>query len=477
MLLEFENKVSDFSKKCGFFKTARRILLAVSGGADSIALLHVMYVLKQKKIFDAELFCAHINHRLRAAEADLDEAFSVEQAAKLNLPIRTKKVDVYEFARENKLSIETAGRGLRIEGLIEIARANNCDLIATAHQKNDNAETVLDRMFRGTGFRGLAGIWPMRVFAEEVAFIRPLLCATRNEIIEYLQMRNFTWREDHTNVDCSYKRNYIRHKLLPLLQQDFDGSIVEQLYRLSQSSQKFYSLIRSRAEMVLQEIANQTVDSVTLNLKGFLEEPEPVRIELVRQSLTAIGSGEGSLTQRHYKRIMRLSEKNISGRKIELPGEFGVLREYDNLIFIKPCRKAHFGKQVSEEANLEVPGRTRFGRYVIEAAIFEADEVRFEEFKAHKNSYTEWFDWSKVTSPLFIRYRKDGDFFWPLGLAGEKKVGKFITADKVPRQVREKILIISDFEKIIWVCPIRISDKTKITDKTNKVIQLKVTYI
>ncbi|MFB0525374.1 MAG: tRNA lysidine(34) synthetase TilS, partial [Phycisphaerae bacterium] len=234
-MLEFEKKIADFIKAHGLFGPADRVLLAISGGADSIALLYVMQSLKTNKVLRVDLLCAHINHQLRGMEANLDEDFVTAEAAKLELSLMTKRLDVRGFARSHKLSIETAARKLRIEALLDMARFNNCCCIATGHQKNDSAETILHRLARGTGLRGLGGIWPMRTFNNKIKFVRPLLCVTRNEIIEYLQQRNLTWQTDHTNADCTYRRNYIRHRLLPELQQKCSGSIVEQLFGLSQS--------------------------------------------------------------------------------------------------------------------------------------------------------------------------------------------------------------------------------------------------
>jgi tRNA(Ile)-lysidine synthase len=261
-MLEFEKKIADFIKANDLFCSKDRVLLAVSGGADSIALLYTIYALKNQKVLDIELFCAHINHQLRAAEADTDERFVVAQTTNLNLPIVTKRMDVRGFAYQNKLSIETAARKLRIESLLDIAKANNCNRIATGHQKNDNAETVLQRMSRGTGFRGLGGIWPIRIFDNKIKFVRPLLCVTRDEIIQYLHQQNLKWQTDHTNADCTYRRNYIRHRLLPALQKQSESCLVEQLFNLSQSAQRFYNLVCSRAEKTWLKLSKCANDKV-----------------------------------------------------------------------------------------------------------------------------------------------------------------------------------------------------------------------
>jgi tRNA(Ile)-lysidine synthase len=474
MLSEFEKKVAEFAQVNGLFDTADKILLAVSGGADSMALMYTMCALKRDGAFSGELFCAHINHQLRQGESDLDEDFVVTQATKLNLPITTRRVDVRGFAAANKLSIETAARQLRIESLLDIAGHNNCACIATGHQKNDNAETVLQRLARGTGFRGLAGIWPERIFQGKIRFIRPLLCVTRSEILNHLEKCNLNWRVDHTNADCTYRRNYIRHRLLPALQQDCAGCIVEQLADLSQSARRFHNMVCRRADEVWSDMAYSTGDTAVLKVEDFLPEHPAVKVELIRRSLAAIGSGERSLTHRHYERMCRLADQNGSDKKIELPSRFLVRREYGKLIFSLD-RKPHVKRGAKYYlATLEVPGPTQFGDYLIEAHILEAENEKFEASKAKKGDFVECFDLDKLKLPITIRLREDGDRFWPLGLPRQKKVGKFLTDAKVPQEIRRKVLIVADREKIIWVCPIRISEQAKVTDKTGRILQLQI---
>jgi tRNA(Ile)-lysidine synthase len=474
-LSEFEKKVADFIKTNELYGSADKVLLAVSGGADSTALLYAISAISSKNILRPELLCAHINHQLRAALADSDEDFVISQAAGLKLAITTKRVNVREFAARKKLSTETAARQLRIKILIEIAKTNNCRTIATAHHKNDNAETLLQRLSRGTGFRGLGGIWPMRIFNNEFKFIRPLLCVDRNEIIQYLQHRNLKWQQDHTNADCTYRRNYIRHRLLPELQQDCSRSLVERLSELSGSARGFYKLICRSADEVWPKAADCTGEKVTLDVKMLLAQPQPVIVELLRRGLTALGGGERNLTQYHYEKILQLARQKTSGRKIDMPGECVVAAEYGKIIFSPPEKISHSTELIDKSITLDIPGQTRFAGYLIEAAVFQADEEQFAKFKAEKNNFIEWFDFNKIKPPLLVRFRKTGDRFVPLGLNEEKKVGKFITAARIPKQVRQNLLIVADSEKIIWLWPIRTSEQAKVTGETRKILQLRIT--
>jgi len=474
MLQKFEKKVACFIEANELFGRADKILLAVSGGADSTSLMYAISALKADKIFNANIICAHLNHQLRDSESDGDEAFVVEQADKLNLPVTTRRLDVRSFANKNKLSIETAARQLRIDNLLDIARANHCRCVVTAHQKDDNAETIIQRLTRGTGFRGLGGIWPKRSFSEDIEFVRPLLCVTRGEITEYLKQRNLKWRRDRMNKDFKYRRSYIRHRLLPALQQHCTHSLSEQLFLLSQASQKFYGLVCSSAEKIWPVLAECEGDRVVLDSKKLSSQHPTVKIEIIRMSLVYLGSGERDLTGQHYERILRLAQQNVSGRKIDLPDGFVVRREYDKLIFASAQKSAQSNEQICEGVEAQIPGRTSFGRYFIEADIFESEEKKFGQFKKQKNNFVEWFDLDKVVFPLVVRFRRAGDKFWPLGTACEKKAGKFLTSAKVPQQIRKKVLVIADAEKIIWLWPVRISELVKVTSETRKILQLRI---
>jgi tRNA(Ile)-lysidine synthase len=481
MLLEFETRLADFIMANGLFGspsgvpgTAGKVVLAVSGGADSMALMYAVHALKTESLLKAKMLCAHINHQLRGTEGDLDEEFVVAQATKLELALATRRIDVREFARLNKLSIETAARQLRMKALMDIAEANDCSLIATAHQKNDNAETVVQRLSRGTGLRGLAGIWPQRVFAGRISFVRPLLCFTRDEILEYVQRRSLKWRSDHTNADCTYRRNYIRHRLIPALEKDCSGSLVEELSQLARSARGYCCVIRSRADELWPRLADCDGGKTVLNLEPFLVEPQPVKVELIRRGLAAIACGERYVTEKHYAAILQLAEHKVTGRKMELPGGFVVRREYGNLTFSN-CRVGP-APPVSP-VTVEIPGQTKFGSFLIHATILEENKADFERFKAAKTDSIEWFDMDKIRPPLLVRRRRPGDRFVPLGQTGEKKLGKFLTAQRVQHEIRRKVLVVTDQEKIIWVWPARISEQSKITGETRKILQLQMTNL
>jgi tRNA(Ile)-lysidine synthase len=474
MQLELEERIAGFMRREGLFGFSDNVLLGVSGGADSTFLLHVMISLKRDGILSGEIFCAHINHHLRGAESEADEEFVAGECEKLNIPLIRRGVDVRGHAREAGLSIETAARELRIRSLVEVAKGCKCEIVATGHQRDDNAETVLQRLVRGTGFRGLGGIWPVRKFEGGVFFVRPLLCVRRSEVLEYLGGRGLKWREDSTNAESIYRRNYIRHFLLPEIQKGCKASIVERLWGLSEASRGFYKVVCRRADEMWGRLAECSEGKVLVELSEFAKESEAVKVELVRRSLSGAGIGERALSGEHFGRILELARSKVSGREVELPGGVVVCREYGKLVFER-SGKEQLGGVESEGVKFSVPVAKRFGDYLIEAGVFDVELGSSGGYKAGKTSFVEWFDFEKIKLPLEVRVRRAGDVFFPLGMKSEKKVGKFLTAQRVPRRVREKVLIVSDTEKILWVWPIRMSEQVKVTGQTRKIVRLQIT--
>jgi tRNA(Ile)-lysidine synthase len=469
-----EQRVAGFIRLHGLFAGAGRILLAISGGADSTALLHVLLSLRTDGLISAELVCAHVNHQLRGQASDEDQRLVIEEASRLGLPTVTRTVDVRACVKARRLSIETAARRLRIESLSEIARTSGCAWVATGHQKNDNAETVIQRLRRGTGFRGLAGIWPARQFDEGSWFARPLLDVTREEIVAYLHRRGLAWREDLTNMDLTYTRNYIRHKLLPALRQESHGSLVEELSELAASARRLYERVQRSAEAAMSQVAMPTEGGIALAVSRLSSLPELVAVELVRQTLVKLGSGEQNLTQDHYTAIMELARHGGRGG-VALPGGFTARREGETVLL---SRRAPRPRRVGlapplPSLELSVPGESRFAGYRIEATVLDAAEFKGGQINGDQGPFHEYFDLDCVRQPVVVRSRRAGDRFRPLGLAGEKKLGKFLTTAKAPRELREHILVFADQEKIIWICPVRIAEPVKVTERTRRILVLK----
>jgi tRNA(Ile)-lysidine synthase len=251
---------------------------------------------------------------------------------------------------------------------------------------------------------------------------------------------------------------------------------VEQLSQLAESGRGFYKLVCQRADKVLRCGAGESGNkALRVSLSEFSIQHPAVKVELVRRGLTEIGCGERDLTSEQYERILKLSESNVGGKKIELAGGFIVRREYEELVFEHSKNVRAEDGIIAEGVEVEIDGQLRFGGHLIKAEIFNGDSSKLEKFKTEKTNFLEWFDAEKLTLPLKVSRRREGDRFVPLGMADEKKVGRFLTDERVLQRVRKKVLIVRDREKIIWVWPIRISEEVKVTKQTHKILRLEIT--
>jgi tRNA(Ile)-lysidine synthase len=452
-----EQKLLNFINFYSLLPEGSRILLAVSGGADSVGLVEILVSLKSSGKINADFHIAHINHLLRAGDSFQDEEFVNILAQKHNLPITVEQIDVKKYAAEKKLSIETAARELRIDALCRIAKQNNCAAIATAHHKNDNAETVIHRLSRGTGFKGLCGIRPKTALNGTV-FIRPMLRLCRSEIETYLSSQNIKWQTDRTNIDCRFTRNRIRYKLLPMLQKQSQDNLTEMLFELSQKTLKLYEKIEKQAQSAATDPAE------------FNDYHPLLQIEIVQKLLQQTGIGLQKFTNSHYNKILKFIKQGKTGKSLHLPS--GAIIQKEQIGFY--IGRAQSKPQKAAQLQLPIPGKVCFADWIIETAVVPADEITIQTVKSKKDNFIEWFDLENLNPPLFVRFRRDGDKFQPFGLGASKKVGKFITSAKIDFSLQNKLFIIQDNQKILWLVPARRSNEAKVMDKNRTLLKIKV---
>jgi len=477
MLNTFENKVADFIRAEKLFEQGGGVLAAVSGGADSTSLVRLLHRLIRHGAVKAELSIGHVNHKLRGKMSDGDERFVVESGNRLELGVYTRSVDVRDYARSNKVSIETAGRLLRRDALAEMAKACGCRTVVTAHHADDNAETVIHRLLRGTGYRGLGGIWPVRTLQSAVGkmrFASPLLCVTRDEILAYCNENGISWRHDHTNDDYAHTRNRIRHLLLPALRKEENSDPTAQLLTLSQTTQRLFSRIERDVDRLCAEIiTDKGPGRVVMDRRAFGRLGDLVAVELTRQVLVEIGCGLRNLTHAHYRDVLRLA-RGKSAHKLSLPDGTVMSAGRDRLCFEKNPAGVQ-AEPVTPTSKLPaIGGRTDFDGHVIETTLLDAAACDVAVFKAHKDNCVEWFDYDKLALPLIVRKRRPGDRFAPLPMASEKKVGKFLTAARIDPEFRKAIVIIADTEKIIWVAPVRCAASTAVCSATKRILEIRL---
>jgi len=461
------NKIRDTITKYSMLKKGDRVLLCISGGPDSVTMLSLF-----KAIADSmglKLFVGHLNHTLRAKESDLDQAYVEMIGKNKNLPVFVQRHDTRKFAKINKFSIEDSARRLRYKFFREITDKLDIDAVATAHTKDDQAETVLMRLLRGTGLKGLRGI-PANSGLGKARLIRPMIEISRKEIEVYIKQKRLSPRIDRSNFDTKFFRNRIRLKLLPLIERDYSPGIKRALLTLADLLDKDYDYIELKHKEDFKGVFKKSDKGIiTLSLTGFARLHPSVKRGAIRSIIQDLHNGLEGIDYRHYKEIESLIYTRPVGSILYLPHEIIVEKRNRSVRFalaeIKTSKKRELPSAV-----VKIPGITRFGR-----RSFQARHINRVPDFSKKRKNVEYFDVDKLDLPLTIRTFKQGDKIRPLGMKGYKKVSDVFIDEKIPLKNRKSIpIIISSKGDILWLCGIRISDACKISSKTYKTLRLEL---
>ncbi len=421
------------------FKPADRVGVAVSGGADSVALLRALVELRAE--LGIVLSVVHFNHKLRGEESEQDERFVAELAAKFDLPFHRGEAETRNFAREEALSIEAAARELRYAFFGKLLKNGLFDKIATAHTLDDQAETVLLRVFRGTGTSGLAGILPTLKVGEG-AVIRPLLSTKRTEIVQYLRELDQPWREDISNSDTAFTRNRLRHELLPQIERDFNPNVIDALANLAEIARgedKFWASATADA-FVRCYRGNALLVSELLKLHKALQR-RVLRLAAIQKGAT--------LDFAHTERILDLLTTTQSREKktIEVPGGF-VARIADDVLAFhsevpqpKPCGFSY---------SLPVPGDVAIPELGIRIRTSLVTEVTDSKGNEGYND-DHRLAIGQITPPLLLRNWRPGDRFWPAHSRSEKKVKELLQDRRVPSREKSLWPVALSGNEIVWM--------------------------
>jgi len=457
-------KVITFNEQHALFSREACLLVAVSGGSDSTALFSMLVILR-KQGHVKDLLCVHFNHQLREP-AGHDEAFVKGLADTWDVPFMGETCDVKTEAQVRHCSIETAGRQWRLGRLISLAQRHRCTAIATGHHLDDNAETLIHRLSRGTGYRGLCGIRPIRLH-QGMRVISPLLALTQQDILAYLTSQGQSWCEDATNQDPTYTRNHIRQAVLPELSKQCPR-LTEKLADLSLRCHSLYAnRIEIRAISLLKSHVCFSAGAAVVTLETLTRESDLVLIELIRQILTHLGLPLKKVTQYHYQSLIALMQERAS--HVNLPGKANAVLDQGIIRFLRPAVTP--GPE-TDPIELTLPGCTRMGDLRFFTRIVDVSQIDPQQ---QVNRYVEYLDLHKVALPLQLRPRMPGDRFVPLGKSHSQKIGKFLSRADVTAIDRDHTVILCDNQQtILWVCPVRMSELAKITDQTKEVLEISV---
>ncbi len=473
-----QEKVWKFIRAHEMLKPDDRVAVAVSGGADSVCLL----MLLAENAIHLQLRAIHVHHGIRGQEADRDAAFVEELCRRLGIWQKTVYRNVPQYAREQGMSTEEAARILRYETLEEEAGVWEQEegeeppvRIAVAHHQDDNAETILHHLFRGSGLKGLAGMQPV-----QGRRIRPLLAVRRQEILEYLKSNGAEWKEDSTNESQEYTRNRIRRNLIPCLTGQINERAVENVIHAGMIFGQADDYLQKQAKRVWEQCkrtgkragkAGEEVVWASMDVQ-VLKEQEPIlRIYLIREMLAAAAAGHKDITARHLEQIGRLADSAV-GKSLDLPGFVRAFRSYQEIGI-----ENHSGQDAQtdilrtegneEAAALLVPGKVSFMSQTMICTVFPWEKGA----EIPKKEYTKWFDYDKIKDTLSVRHRRPGDFMTLPG-GGRKTLKRFLIDEKVPRERRDEIWVLAEGSHVLWVVGYRISEYYKIVEETHTILQV-----
>lgn len=459
-LIPFFNKVEDYLVQQAYIEPGGKLLVAVSGGVDSVVLMDALAILASKLRFT--LYVAHFNHKLRGLSADIDEQLVRTMSKEYNLPFYSGFGNVKQYSAKNSISIEHAARILRYNYFERTARNLGVDIVSTAHTEDDLVETFFINLFRGSGLTGLSSMPSKRKFVKNVSLVRPFLQFNKNQLYEYAKIRKLKWNEDETNSLLNYTRNKIRHDLIPKLVNEYNPALIDIINRTAE-------LIQG-ADEVIKDLVSKSINSV-------LEESNNERFQLKINMLQTFNKFmQGELIQYAWNKYFRLQPLplsaidrildlfgSITGSICEISSGYFVLRDRNNLIFAKRV------KDIASTILIEKPGDYKIGKYKIEIRVCNPNEVKFSDDKN-----IEYIPAELMEPFVEIRSKKEGDDFHPLGSPGEMKLSDFLTNEKISLVDKPNILVMTNRKEILWVLGHRISEKCRVSKSTGRIYKIKL---
>ena len=500
MTAYFVRQMYRFILRHAMIKNGETVLVAVSGGADSLALLYGLHALHSQ--LNCQLHVAHLNHCLRP-DADVDADFVQQHAAHLGLSCTIQRAEVLHLAKQWKLSVEAAARRARYEFFEEACKQIGATKVALGHHQDDTAETVLMNLFRGSGSTGLKGITPVRDFKFfgaackpklAVKSIRPLSGFTRQQIEVFLKCKGLAPRQDSTNTDTRYFRNRIRHELIPRLESDYNPNIKVGLSRtadvLGAESEYLDTVAREALETCRVRDPDRvkalaTSESVVFDRAKFQQFHIAVQRRVLRLSFFEMLGSMGDLYFSHCEAMLSLIEGSAPNTALALPNGLRFRRVYQCLIFeVNTSPRSPLPVQTESFAYpLVVPGKTFIAALNTEITAELGDIRSRETLRLPDGRYEAIFDYEKVrrafadppseTFPLTVRNRRQGDRFQPYGMRGTKKIKDFLIDAKVPRYERDRIPMLVCGDEILWIVGYTTSDPFKIHSGTRQYLYLR----
>jgi len=461
-----EQRVLRFIQEHHLASGGEKLLVAVSGGPDSVCLLNILVKLQRE--LTIKLYIAHLNHQLRGAESEADANYVSDLAHQLGIPAIIDKRDVKSYQAQQRLSLEEAAREVRYSFLAQVAKSIGADRVAVGHTMDDHIETILMHLIRGTGTRGLRGLQPITVWqsgSNSLTIVRPLLTISHQETEDYCRHHQLMPRLDASNLSLSPLRNRIRHQLLPLLE-SYNPRVAEALLRTGHIASDDIAFLDKEIVRLWDEIAQEQEGAIFLDKERFDQLPSALQRYLLRASAEKLLGSAKDIETRHIEAMMSALNKP-AGKKLNLPGGIIFSIEYNKYLLASDFNSLSPFPILRGEFQLKIPGETLLPGWRIEATI-----ISREQMSEKGKDFIAYFDLGKTGDKLVVRSRQLGDRFQPLGMSQPKKLGEFMIDTKIPHAWRQQIPIVCSPQHIVWVAGWRIDDRVKVTENTKRVLCL-----
>jgi len=446
--------------------SGKKLVVAVSGGPDSVCLLHIL--VKLQKELKVKLHVAHLNHQLRGAESEADANYVSDLAHQLGIPATIEGRDVKGYQAQQHLSREEAAREVRYSFLTQVAESIGADHVAVGHTIDDHIETILMHLIRGTGTRGLRGLQPYTEWKSKtgsIVVIRPLLEVSHQETEDYCQSHELKPRLDASNLSLSPLRNRIRHQLLPLLK-SYNPRVAEALLRTGQIASDDIDFLDKETARLRDEVAREEGKAIILDKERFDQLPPTLKRYLLRATAEKLLGSAKDIEMRHIEEMMSALNKP-AGKRLSLPQGLILSIEYNRYLLASDLAALSPLPRLEGEVQLNIPGETVIPSWRIEATIINREGM------TEKNDFIAYLDLSNTGKKLLVRSRRAGDRFQPLGLDQPKKVNEFMIDAKIPRAWRQRIPLVCSPSQILWVVGWRIDDRVKVSEDTKRILYLK----
>jgi tRNA(Ile)-lysidine synthase len=446
-----EQTVIKFIEKKSLIRKNDKILLGLSGGADSVFALY--FFLKFRRKYKIEIAAVHINHNLRGDESERDAEFCRKLCKKFKVEFFSSEINVLDYASKNRKSVEEAARDLRYKEFFKISKNCGADKIVTAHNLNDNTETVLLNFLRGAGIKGLSGI---PVIRDNI--IRPFLILTKEDIVNYLLSMGLDFLEDSSNENVEFKRNYLRKIFIPSIKENFNPSIDITLFQLSEIMKSSSEIIEYFVSEIMGKIVAEKGNDLVLDLTELKKFPEHVFGELMRKIM--IKYFQHDFSHQLSEKLKGLIFAQV-GTSVDISKKITAFRDRNMIVltYRKPGREFKKNIMIGEKINI--------GNKELSIEAIDRIPEKFPEEKA-----VEYISADNLKSSLCIRKWNYGDRINLLGMGGTKKVSDVLTDLKIPYNKRDSQYVLEYQGDIIWLVGHRISEKFKITEKTKKIVKL-----